>query len=216
MSLYGDRLSKRFAQSLLAINNTVTPAISQALWQDIKQHYNEVDRTYHNLSHLEQLFIQFEQIKHGLTQPHIVALALYYHDVIYDPTRTDNEAKSANYAVEQLHGFLNAEQCQRICGLIMMTAAHQLSDDTDRDAAYLLDMDLSILGASWSVYKRYAQAVRQEYAHVTTDDYRSGRSTVLKGLLAHPKLYLTDYYYMRLEQQARLNIEREIKSLRAD
>jgi len=29
-------------------------------------------------------------------------------------------------------------------------------------------------------------------------------------LLAHPTLYLTDYYYARLETQARENIKREI------
>ena len=78
------------------------------------------------------------------------------------------------------------------------------------DAAYLLDMDLSILGASWPEYEQYAQAVRQEYAHISNVDYRVGRIAVLTGLLAHPTLYLTDYYYARLETQARENIKREI------
>ena len=210
-----DGLGKRFVQTLLAIDNTITSAISQALWQDIRQHYNEAHRAYHNLSHLKQLFIQFDDIKQHLQQPYLVALALYYHDVIYDPTRTDNEAKSAGYAVEQLQSYLNAKQCQRICTLIMMTAAHQLSDNTDRDAAYLLDMDLSILGAPWANYKKYAQAVRQEYAHVSDAEYCTGRASVLNSLLAHPALYLTDYYYSRLEKQARANIKREIILLRA-
>ena len=105
----------------------------------------------------------------------------------------------------------------------MMTASHQIDKWSNKakerekysDAAYLLDMDLSILGSSWSVYEQYAHAVRQEYAHVSDDDYRVGRMAVLKELLAHPTLYLTDYYYARLEKQARKNIEHEITLLHA-
>jgi predicted metal-dependent HD superfamily phosphohydrolase len=57
--------------------------------------------------------------------------------------------------------------------------------------------------------------VRQEYAHVAKVAYRVGRTQVLKGLLAHPRLYLTDYYYQRLEAQARKNIRRELTLLAA-
>ncbi|MEJ6069912.1 hypothetical protein MT378_19360, partial [Psychrobacter sp. 16-Bac2893] len=158
-------------------------------------------------------------IKHQLHEPHIIALALYYHDVIYDPRRSDNELKSAEYAVEALKGYLSAEQCQHIYALIMMTATHELHEcldkDTVSDAAYLLDMDLSILGTPWSEYQVYAQAVRQEYRHIVNEDYRTGRIAVLKKLLAHPVLYLTAYYHNYFEVQARDNIKREISLLHA-
>ena len=215
-------LGKLFEWHLTAINNAIEPAILKALWQDIAVRYNESQRAYHSLQHIQQLFTQFEQIKHHLNEPHIIALALFYHDVIYAPTRSDNELKSAEYAVDSLSPYLTAEQCQYIYALIMMTASHQIADidegsDKARksDAAYLLDMDLSILGSSWSVYEHYSHAVRQEYAHVSDDDYRVGRMAVLKELLAHPTLYLTDYYYERLEKQARKNIEHEITLLHA-
>ena len=215
-------LAKIFEWHLFAINNAIEPVILKALWQDIAVRYNESQRVYHSLQHIQQLFGQFEQIKQHLNEPHIIALALFYHDVIYEPTCVNNELKSAEYAVEALSSYLTAEQCQYIYALIMMTASHQI-DDIDKnsdkakesDAAYLLDMDLSILGASWSEYQQYAQAVRQEYAHVLDADYRVGRISVLKGLLAHPTLYLTDHYHSRLEEQARENIKREIKILRA-
>ena len=214
-------LAKIFEWHLFAINNAIEPVILKALWQDIAVRYNESQRVYHSLQHIQQLFGQFEQIKQHLNEPHIIALALFYHDVIYEPTCVNNELKSAEYAVEALSSYLTAEQCQYIYALIMMTASHQI-DDIDKnsdkakesDAAYLLDMDLSILGASWSEYQQYAQAVRQEYAHVLDADYRVGRISVLKGLLAHPTLYLTDYYE-RLEKRARENIQHEIKVLHA-
>src|SRR5690606_15978893 len=145
---------KVFARHLTAINNAVEPEKVNNLWQDIAIRYSETQRAYHSLQHIEQLFTQFEQIKHVLNEPHIIALALLYHDVIYEPTRADNELKSAEYAVEALRTYLSTEQCQHIYALIMMTANHKLAEcsnaQKDFDAAYLLDMDLSVLGASWS------------------------------------------------------------------
>ena len=212
-------LEKYFSMHLSALNDAITSAAITALWQDIAARYNEPQRAHHTLKHIQQLFEQFDQIKDKLYEPHIIALALYYHDVTYDPRRSDNELKSAEYAVEALSHYLSAEQCQHIYALIMMTATHQphklADEDKSSDAAYLLDMDLSILGGSWSEYQQYAQAVRQEYAHVTKVNYRVGRITVLQKLLTHTTLYLTEFYHSRLEEQARENIKREISFLRA-
>lgn len=212
-------LGNRFTLHLSAINNDVTSAQAKTLWLDIAARYNETQRAYHTLRHIQQLFAQFDKINHKLKNPNLIVLVLYYHDVIYDPARSDNELKSAAYAVDKLKCYLNEEQCQTIYALIIMTATHQLDELADHqkrsDAAYLLDMDLSILGARWCEYERYAQAIRHEYAHIPAMDYRAGRITVLERLLAHPQLYLTEYYHERLEIQARKNIAREIRSLRA-
>ena len=214
-----DELGKCFAQHLSTMTSDISPKQIDRLWQDIVTRYGEPQRAYHTLNHIEQLLVQLENINHILSEPHITALALYYHDVIYDPTRSDNELKSTEFATDALSPYLSTEQCQHIHALIMMTANHQLDtlvdNDKYNDAAYLLDMDLSILGAPWSAYEQYAKAIRQEYAHVADDSYRDGRTAVLQGLLAHPKLYLTDHYYEQLETQARDNIKRELTLLAA-
>ena len=214
-----DELGKCFAQHLSTMTSDISPKQIDRLWQDIVTRYGEPQRAYHTLNHIEQLLVQLENINHILSEPHIIALALYYHDVIYDPTRSDNELRSAEFATDTLSPYLSPEQYQQIHALIMMTANHQLDtlvdNDKYNDAAYLLDMDLSILGAPWSAYEQYAKAIRQEYAHVADDNYRDGRTAVLQGLLAHPKLYLTDHYYNQLETQARNNIKRELTLLAA-
>ena len=214
-----DELGKCFAQHLSTMTSDISPKQIDRLWQDIVTRYGEPQRAYHTLNHIEQLLVQLENINHILSEPHITALALYYHDVIYDPTRFDNELKSTEFATDALGPYLSTEQCQHIHVLIMMTANHQIDMLVDRDkyndAAYLLDMDLSMLGAPWSAYEQYAKAIRQEYAHVADDNYRDGRTAVLQGLLAHPKLYLTDHYYNQLETQARNNIKRELTLLAA-
>jgi len=214
-----DELNKYFAQYLSAMTSDISPKQIDRLWRDIVTRYGEPQRAYHTLDHIEQLLVQFENIKHVLSEPHIIALALYYHDVIYDPTRSDNELKSAEFAIDALGPYLSTEQCQQIHDLIMMTANHQIDTLVDsekyNDAACLLDMDLSILGEPWSTYQQYAKAIRQEYNHVADDSYRDGRTAVLQGLLVHPKLYLTDHYYDQLEMQARDNLKRELTSLAA-
>ncbi|MGP4716263.1 HD domain-containing protein [Psychrobacter sp. T6-6] len=214
-----DNLGKCFAQHLSSMSNDILPQQIELLWQDIAVRYTEPQRAYHTFDHIEQLMMQLKNIKPSLSKPNTIALALYYHDIVYDPTRSDNEQKSAEYAVEALSPYLNSTRCQDIYALIIMTADHQIDalidEDNRNDAAYLLDMDLSVLGAPWSTYQQYTQAVRQEYVHVTDVDYRHGRTAILQGLLAHPRLYLTDYYYERLEAQARDNIEREIILLAA-
>jgi len=214
-----DELGKCFAQHLSAMTCAISPKQIDRLWQNIVTRYGEPQRAYHTLDHIEQLLVQFENIKHVLSEPHIIALALYYHDVIYDPTRSDNELKSAEFAIDALDPYLSTEQCQQIHALIMMTANHQIDTLVDsekyNDAAYMLDMDLSTLGAPWPTYRQYAKAIRQEYKHVADDSYRDGRTAVLQGLLAHPKLYLTDHYYNQLETQARANIKLELTSLAA-
>ena len=214
-----DELGKCFAQHLSTMTSDISPKQIDRLWQDIVTRYGEPQRAYHTLNHIEQLLVQLENINHILSEPHITALALYYHDVIYDPTRSDNELRSAEFATDTLSPYLSPEQYQQIHALIMMTANHQIdtlvASDKYNDAAYLLDMDLSILGAPWTAYEQYAKAIRQEYKHVAADNYRDGRTAVLQGLLAHPKLYLTDHYYNQLETQARDNIKRELTSLAA-
>ena len=219
LSQINTELGNRFARYLFAINPDVTPAKAKTLWLDVAVRYNDTQRAYHSLDHIQQLFAQFDQTMTYLHEPRLIALALYYHDVIYDPMRSDNELKSAEYMVDKLKHYLSDDQRRTIYALIIMTATHQLDGLTDSDkcsdAAYLLDMDLSILGTPWPQYERYAQAVRQEYAHVSDIDYRVGRIAVLKKLLTHPKIYLTQYYYKRLERQARENMAREITLLRA-
>lgn len=207
MDITADNASSRFYQHLAALTTDTLPP-PNALWQNIILHYREPHRAYHNLSHIAQLLTQFDRIEYVLDAPHMVALAIYYHDIIYDPQRSDNEAKSAEYADEQLAHLLSDVQRKRLKSLIMMTAAHEQTEPDDMDAAYLLDMDLSILGADWHTYAAYADAVRKEYAHVTTPDYRAGRTRVLAGLLAKPRLYLTQTY-QALEAPARANIKRE-------
>ena len=71
--------------------------------------------------------------------------------------------------------------------LIRKTKTHDAGSDTD--AQVLLDADLAILGESESVYRTYAEKIRQEYAWVPEPDYRKGRRRVLENFLSRPRIF---------------------------
>ena len=77
----------------------------------------------------------------------------------------------------------------------------------------LCDIDLSVLGADAERYDRYAEAIRKEYSWVSAEDYRAGRTQVLKSFLSRPSVYSTPPCKQCWEIQARLNLDRELQSL---
>ena len=207
-----------------ALNTSLSSRQIETLWQPLVSHYTEAHRHYHDLSHIAFLFKQFDSIKPNLIHPDSVALAIFYHDVIYDTQNSSNlssalsnERQSANFMQQQLDNLVPQSLINQAFNLILLTEKHELNDDDNHDfqndARYFLDMDLSILGQSDEVYEGYAKAVRLEYAQVPDELYRQGRMQVLTNFLNRPRLYFTDYFYDRFEQMARTNLEREIKNL---
>ena len=63
----------------------------------IQKYHNESHRKYHNAAHIKDYLT-----KCGLNEEtkdnHILHLAFWYHDVIYNPLKKDNELKSAKLA----------------------------------------------------------------------------------------------------------------------
>lgn len=167
--------------------------------------YREPQRHYHTLQHLEECFAAFDLLRSQAARPGEIELALWFHDAMYDPTRRDNEALSAALAVACLRDAgASASVIGRIESMILATRQHDAGDDGD--CAILLDVDLAILGAAPARFAEYERQIRTEYAHVADDAYRVGRGQVLAGFLARPRLYLTDSFYERYDQQARRNL----------
>lgn len=71
-----------------------------ALWQEIEANYSKRNRHYHTLDHLEHMLNQFNAIKTEISEWDATLFALYYHDIIYNPLKSDNESKSADLAVK--------------------------------------------------------------------------------------------------------------------
>ncbi len=151
----------------------------------------------------------------GWRQPREVALALLFHDAIYEPGQRDNEARSAALARETIPRWWPAAGIDdaRVAELIGLTARHgQLTpQDVDADAALMLDCDMAILAAPPAEFDAYDQAIAEEYrGHVPAFLYRINRRRFLRGVLAQPRIFLSDWFHARCDAQARANLRRAI------
>ena len=203
------RLTKRWGElfsSSLDENNL------NAALDDIAKKYSEKHRHYHTLAHIEDCLNQFDEVREQLTNPIAVGLAILFHDAIYDPKASDNEYQSSIYASEVLGNLqLGAGLIEIVSNLVMLTK-HD-AQPTTTDETLLIDIDLSILGRESSEYKNYAKAIRQEYRHVPHFLYKHGRRKVLKKFLDRIRIFNSNLYFGRFEEQARRNLQNELDTL---
>ncbi len=174
--------------------------------------YTEPHRHYHTLEHLAELLKVLGRLANESANPTALFIAAWFHDVIYDPQRTDNEAQSAERARTELHS-LTLEPALISAAANLILATDYRLDVSDPDALILRDADWAILGAGEARYRRYATAIRAEYAFVSDDDYRRGRSAVLNQLLARPRLFHTQRMFTEAEAAARNNLTDELKRI---
>lgn len=172
-------------------------------WARLIARWSEPQRAYHTLEHL---LLMLELLAEHDAQP-ATMLAAWYHDAVYEPTSATNEADSAEVAREALPRLGLGELAERVAELIELTAQHGPAPDDE--AALLLDADLAILGQSPLLYLRYVQGVRAEYGHLSDEDFRSGRSDVLRGLLERERLFQHGAF-AHLEDPARANLAAEL------
>ncbi len=191
--------------------------LSDETISELKSFYGGAGRHYHTWAHIEAMLMLSTRIRPMLTNPSAVELAIYYHDVIYDPHSNSNERDSIKKMQDDLSGKVHADLIQDAAVLIEATIKHkisgEISSELKSDCAYFLDLDLSILGEEEAAYDAYAQAIRQEYHFVPSPLYEKERTKILNGFLARPNLYFSDMFYREREQRARTNIEREIVQL---
>ncbi len=177
-------------------------------WHLIHQHYTSNNLPYHNLDHIHHCLREFQHLKSEAQNPIAVELAIWFHDIVYDPKANNNELASANLASSTLQNTVHAKAVHQL----IITTTHK-TPPTDHDAQLLCDIDLSILGTPPEEYQNYARAIRQEYQWVDDLDYRVGRTQVLQSFLNRPQIFHLSTNRDTLEPQARLNLKNEISTL---
>jgi predicted metal-dependent HD superfamily phosphohydrolase len=205
--------SLRLCWDRLAGPFTSDAGLAAAWFEELVISYSAPDRHYHRLAHIRQVLDTIALYQEMAANPAALQWAAWLHDVVYDTRASDNEERSAAYAGHMLprlgvpRSVVTAAEA-----FILQTKTHQASGG-EFDSRLFLDADLAILGALDDSYNAYARAIRQEYAWVPEPDYRNGRARVLRGFLQRPRIYLTEMLFAEREQQARLNLEREIAVL---
>jgi len=175
--------------------------------------YSERTRHYHTGTHIEDCLVQFDGVVDLAAAPEEIELALWFHDVVYRPTSSRNEEKSAVWAQRFLRSFgADESKCRRVYEHIMAT--RHGADSLTGDTAIVVDIDLSILGREPSEYDVYEQAIREEYKWVPGPIYRKKRAEILESFLERPAIYETTHFCEKYEKSARENLRRAIETLR--
>jgi predicted metal-dependent HD superfamily phosphohydrolase len=158
------------------------------------------------------LMRELERVREKILDWDAVLFALFYHDIIYNALKGDNEEQSAELATERMTTLGVPEERVKKCRAhILATKKHEVSADMDTNL--FTDADLSILGKEWEVYEAYCKNVRLEYSIYPDLVYKPGRKGVLKHFLQMERIFKTEHFFTLYEQQARLNIKRELEEL---
>ncbi|WP_019384467.1 HD domain-containing protein [Acinetobacter venetianus] len=197
-------------------------AILENSWFDLHRHYqfseprkvfnklivaySEKHRAYHTIQHLYECLVLLESVRSYLKDVNAVALALWFHDAVYDPQAKDNELKSAALFEQYLAQDLSADDVQKIKQWILATQWHEATDELDLQ--FLLDIDLAILAASPERFSEYEQQIQQEYVWVDPDVYSIKRKEVLAHFYQAERLYQAEYFQQNFEQRAKQNLNR--------
>ncbi len=181
-------------------------------WREIQSQYSHPKRHYHTLQHLENLLAQLLPLQAQFQNWDTILFTLYYHDIVYNALKSNNEEKSAEWAEKRMLQIGVPKEMIETCKYqILATKKHLI--DADLDTNYFLDADLSILGQDAETYTTYSHNVRKEYAIYPDLIYKPGRKKALQHFLAMDRIFKTDYFSETLEKQARENILMELSLL---
>jgi predicted metal-dependent HD superfamily phosphohydrolase len=172
------------------------------------------ERAWHGLVHhaimLNEVAGQFrlikgEEIRDLPTYQPIVdgLVATFFHDIVYDATRTDNEEASA--ATMKFWLDPNRYDVPLLENMILRTKDHLIEGSWAMRNFLLADMSI-LWTYNPQLYLFYARGIRREYRHVPNDVWRARRPAVLRQLVSGDLLY---------RKRAVLNTELEIQMINA-
>ena len=191
------------------------PAPADAVRDDLLRRWSEPQRHYHTPQHLAECLALFERHRKLARHPGEVAIALWYHDAVYEVAATApgaNERASAELAADALRAAGAApEVAARVHALVLATR-HD-AEPVGADAALLVDIDLAILGAAPPRFAEYERQIRAEYAHVPATLFALKRGEILRAFAARPAIFATPALHDELEAAARTNLAAAIASL---
>ena len=199
---------ERWIETLALLGLQPTPALLD-LGHALLVRYAETHRHYHTLAHLDACLDQARDARSACERAGEVEFALWFHDAIYDTRRSDNEQRSAEWAQQSaLAAGIDAAAAKRIHALVMATRHAALP--ATGDAALLVDIDLSILGAESARFDEYEREVRREYHWVPEFMFQFKRRQLLREFLLRRQIFATPRYHDALEARARANLTRSI------
>lgn len=197
-------------------NPSSTPSRVVAAYTRLTKRYGEAHRGYHNLEHIEFCLAEFDRSRQYAANPMVVEMAIWFHDIIYDTHRHDNEAQSAKLAGNELARLgCTDDFIQAVQRAIMATVHNGIVPASQIDEQLICDIDLSGLGQEWWEFASDSCNIREEYSWVPEADFRRERAKILQIFHDRKPLYYLPYFQQRYETTAKCNLARAVAELRS-
>lgn len=196
---------RRLMQALHLPPNTAT-------FDALHAAYAERHRHYHTGEHIHDCLEKLAISRHLAPSPDAIELAIWFHDAVYNPYRADNEEKSADWAARFLNDNAADPALVEHTRHLILATCHD-APAHDPDAALLIDIDLSILGADEDRFLAFEHAIRREYRWVPGPLYRRRRGDILRSFLQRERVFHTEVFHERLETRARVNLAGALERL---
>lgn len=181
------------------------------VYRALARHYAEPHRRYHTIAHIEYCLGQFDSAVSAM-QPECdadaVELALWFHDVLYEPGAPDNERLSADWFRDRALDALPPALVTSVERMILATV-HGAPAERD-DEQYVVDIDLSGFGFAADDFQRDSELVRDEFAQLCDAEFARRHLAFLKHLQSRESIFATEFFRSRYEHQARANIAAQI------
>lgn len=157
--------------------------------QALEASYNEPHRHYHAACHIIDLLEKLDKHRAHASRPDLIVHAILWHDVVYNTTQKDslNVQASANLFISNSVA-LSAQDKAAVLSMILSTDGHTPRDAT-QDTALFLDLDLSVLAESNTIFTEKTAAIRKEYAQYPDSQFYEGRSAFLKAYLEKKRCF---------------------------
>lgn len=177
----------------------------------IEDSYGERHRRYHTGAHIEHCLRQFDRARDLMEDANAIELALWFHDVEYDPDSPNNEQESAERFKRSAMGIMSDDFVEQVYRLIIATI-HDYAPQAP-DEQYVVDIDLSSFGIPWKEFVIDSRNVRNEFPAMSDREFAQKNIGFLRMLLDRPSVYSTEFFKSRLEATARDNMRKQIALL---
>jgi pantetheine-phosphate adenylyltransferase len=148
--------------------------------------WNESHRSYHNLTHLNDLISQINENKSKFSEKEYEKLMLsaIFHDIVYDPSSSTNEEDSANFLMECAIDKYSKDILE-IKQIILDTKTH---NSTTNLSESFNNYDMNIVERDFDQLLDWEKGISEEFSVYPKEQYKEGRLKFLESLLdKYPK-----------------------------
>lgn len=214
-------LLRSFVEAVQSIHASASEELAQQVGEELIDRWNAPTRTFHNAHHLANMLSRIDELSATTHDPETLRIAAWFWGALgtqaaeFSAEQSDKKISHCHRYVAETLGELGFDDDtkKRVCELIAHLFEHH-APSGDLDATALVDASLAVFASMPQEYKRYRQAVREEYPHLTDLQYQVRRRRYIRSLLKRSTIFRSPFT-SQWEASARQNLEAELVNLDA-